>query len=419
MKISEKEKIMLATLGIVGVGFLYYQFAYKPTSLKIEEKKVELSTLETDYSQKNVQILSTQKNEEDIKRLKVSIDDISKKIYPDIWQPRLIKELSDFKAKANIDVNFTYSEVTYAPISEYFMSKEEEAKIANSLETLIDEYNTKMPEEKAIDYDQKADEQAPVKKEEKKEEEKKEESTLNVQQMKVTASFNGSYDNVMKFIKLVEEYKYLVAIPNISIAESGDGKISGTLSMEFYSAPRLNGDYDKYFDWKSESKNGKDNPFLDNYTSIGSIANDGVAKEEESESESLSMTLRPYNSDMPSVVIGRPNDSTKRTQLYNDDNKVIDVTVEFIEKNGEYFIKYKMGNEAYPASGDGIDFIPNGNIKMTVNSEKRIDGNDLVAVKLNVKNTSKKKVEVEINGDDKKNPRINIKTDGNVHYVSK
>lgn len=415
MKISEKEKIMLATLGIVGIGFVYYQFAYTPARTKINEKKTELSKLETDYSQKNVQILSTEKNKQDIERLRLSIDDISKKIYPDIWQPRLIKELSDFRAKANVDINFSYSEVTYAPISEYFTSKEEEAKIANTLETLIDEYNTKMPPDKAIDYDQKKDEVAT----EKKEGEKKEPSTLNVQQMKVTANFNGSYDNVMKFIKLVEDYKYLVAIPNISLSTSGDNKISGTLSMEFYSAPRLNGDYDKYFDWKSESKNGKDNPFLDNYASISSIVNGDKDEHEETEDVSLNMTIRPYNSDMPSVMIGRPNDSTKRTQIYNDENKVVDVTIEFTEKNGEYLVKYKIGNEVYPKSGEGLDFTPSGDIKMSVNSEKRIDGKDMVAVKLNVKNSTKKKVQIEINGDDKTNPRVNVRTDGNVHYVSK
>lgn len=411
MKISEKEKIMLATLGIVGIGFVYYQFAYTPARTKINEKKTELSKLETDYSQKNVQILSTEKNKQDIERLRLSIDDISKKIYPDIWQPRLIKELSDFRAKANVDINFSYSEVTYAPISEYFTSKEEEAKIANTLETLIDEYNAKMPADKSIDYDQKKDEVGA----EKKEGEKKEPSTLNVQQMKVTASFNGSYDNVMKFIKLVEDYKYLVAIPNISLSTSGDNKISGTLSMEFYSAPRLNGDYDKYFDWKSESKNGKDNPFLDNYSSISGI----VTADEEAENESLTMTIRPYNSDMPSVMVGRPDDSTKRTQIYNDENKLSNVTVHFTEKDGKYFVKYKIDDKVYPTSGEGIDFIPNGNIKMVVNSEKRTDGTDLVAVKLNVKNDTKKKVEVEIKGDDKKNPRVNIITNGNVHYVSK
>ncbi|WP_297520646.1 hypothetical protein [uncultured Clostridium sp.] len=411
MKISEKERVMLGFLLIGAIGVGYYYLGYKPHVDRIDSKTLELSTLETEYTKKQSEIAAIKKNEKDIKLLEFSIDDANDKIYPDIWQSKLIKELSDLRVKAGIDVNFNYSEVTYAPISEYFTSKEEEQIMANSLDSLIEEYNTKMPEDKKIEYKK---ENGQDKKEDKKpkEEKKEEESTINVQQMKVSGSFKGKYENVVKFIKLIEDYKYLVAIPDISMAPSGNGEVSGTLSMEFYSAPRLNGEFGDYYDFKAEGTSGKDNPFDDAYTNIDSVEN------EDSEAVSMNVILKPFNSDMPSISVGRPNDPTGRTKLLNDDNEIEEVIIEFYQEGDKYLVKYKMGSEVYPKAG-GIDFVPKGNIKIGVTSEKRSSGEDRVAVKLKVKNTTDKKVEVEINGDDKANPRVKIETDGNVQYTSR
>ena len=428
MKISEREKIILSIVLAIGVGYSYYQFAYTPQAKLIEDKKLELETLETDYNDKKIKIALTPQNEKDIKKLNLSIEEVSKNIYPDLWQPKLIKELSELRTKANININFSYTQPTYAPISKYFTSKEEEKEITNSLDSLIDEYNKKMPKDQAIEY-KKEEETAAKKKDEK----AKEETSINVQQMKVTASFTGRYENVLKFIKLVEDYKYLVAIPDISIAPSGNGEVSGSLSMEFYSAPRIDGDFDKYYDWKAEGTKGKKNPFDDFYTSsISSITtkkadnsdedediDTASYEEEEEEDYSISMTVRPSNSDMAAMTLGKSNGISKKGFLYQDENKVVEATVEFTKVSGTYYVKYKLGDEVYPTTGNGIECNPKGNLKMLVNSAKRKTTDDMVAVKLNVKNNTDKKVEVEIKDDDKQNPRIKMRTEGNVYYISK
>lgn len=410
MKISEKEKILLGFLLIGAVGVGYYYLGYKPQSEKLQANKLQLETLQAEYSKKQSEIAQIEKNTKDIKLLEFSIDDASNKIYPDIVQAKLLKELADLRVKAGIDANFSFSDITYAPISEYFVSKEEEKIMANSLEALIEEYNAKMPEDKKKEY--KKDITGKEDKKEKKKEEKKEDSNINVQQIKIDASFKGKYENIVKFIELVEDYKYLVAIPNVSMAPSGNDEVSGSLTMEFYSAPRLNDDFDGYYDWKAESKSGKDNPFDDAHTTINSIEN------EDSEAVSVNVALRPFNSDMPSITVGRPNDPTGRTKLYNEDNGIEEVTIEFYQEGDEYLVKYKMGSDIYPKAG-GIDFVPKGNIKVAVTSENRVNGEDRVAIKLKVKNTTNKKVEIDITGDDKNNPRVKIETDGNVQYTSR
>ncbi|MGL4454019.1 MAG: hypothetical protein ACRCTZ_22950 [Sarcina sp.] len=412
MKISEKEKVLLGFLLVGAIGVGYYYLGYKPLTQNVEAAQLELDGLNKEYIKKQTDIASIEKNEKDIKLLGFSIDDASNKIYPDIWQPKLIKELSDLRVKAGIDVNFSYSEVTYAPISEYFTSKEEEQVMANTLDSLIEEYNQKMPDDKKKVYKKINGDEPIIKNDEEKKEEKKQESTINVQQMKVNASFKGKYDNVVKFIKLVEEYKYLVAIPDISMAPSGNGEVSGTLSMEFYSAPRINENFDGYYDFKPEGQSGKNNPFDDAHTSIGSIEN------EESEEVSMNVALRPYNSDMPSITVGRPNDPTGRTKLYNDGNALEEVVIEFYQEGDKYLVKYKIGADVYPKAG-GIDFVPKGNIKVAITSEKRVNGEDRVAGRVKIKNTTDKKVEVDITGDDKENPRVKIETDGNIQYTSR
>ena len=412
MKISEKEKVLLGFLLVGAIGVGYYYLGYKPKTEELAALNLEYETLETEYTKIQSEIAMIEKNTKDIKLLEFSIDDANEKIYPDIWQAKLIKELEDIKVKAGIDINFSYSETTYAPISEYFVSKAEEQDMANTLEGLIEEYNTKMPEDKKIEYKKENGQDPKVEPKKPEAGEQKEEAKLNVQQMKVNASFKGKYENVEKFIKLVEDYKFLVAIPDVSIAPSGDEEVSGTLSMEFYSAPRLNGDFDGYYDWKLEGKSGKKNPYKDGYTSIGSIEN------EDAEAVSMNVILKAYNSDLPSITVGRPEDPTGRTKLLNDGNELEEVTIEFYQEGDEYLVKYKMGSAVYPKTG-GIDFVPKGNIKVAVSSEKRASGQDLVAIKLKVKNTTDKKVEVEISGDDKENRRVTVETDGNVHYGDK
>ncbi|MGL4761770.1 MAG: hypothetical protein ACRCWG_09970 [Sarcina sp.] len=409
MKISEKEKIMLGFLLVGAIGVGYYHLGYKPKAAEIKKQQLELDGENAKYTKAQSEIASMEKNQKTVDLLNFSIEDANKKIYPDIWQPKLIKELKELRTKAGIDIKFQYSPVTYAPISEYFTSKEEEQDMTNTLNELLEEYNKEMPADKKVDY-KRVNGEPVVAREEKAKEEKSEGTSINVQQMKVSASFTGEHDNIMKFIKLVEDYKYLVAIPNISLTPSGNGKLSGSLNMEFYSAPRLNGDFDNYYDLKLDSKTGKDNMFEDTHTSIDSIEN------EDSEAVSMEMVIRPFNSDMPSITIGRPNDAAGRTKLRSEENGVEEVTIEFYQEGDQYLVKYKMGSQIYPKSG-GIEFVPKGNVKVSVASEKRVSGQDMVKVKLNVKNTTDKRVEVDVTGDDKENPRVDIKDEGDVYFT--
>ncbi|MGL5821784.1 MAG: hypothetical protein ACRCYE_09165 [Sarcina sp.] len=415
MKISNKEKMMLSILGIAALGVGYYYLGYTPMKEKVDVKRLELQTLEDDYSKKQTAIATMPKNEKDIKLLNFSIEDANKKIYPGIWQPQLIKDIEELKKKSGLKLQLAFTEAVYAPISDYFISKEEEVNLANTLEATIEEYNSKVIDaENKISYKRLnngeiLDAKKPV--DQNKKEEEKSDAGINVQQMKITTSYKGSYKELMKFLELVSNYKYKVAITEITMAPSGTNEMNGSFVMEFYSVPRVTNSDDGYYDWEAVSKSGKDNPFLDSYTSVGNIQN------QENEAVSVNLVLTTSKSDMPAISIARPNDAIGRSKIISDDNKIENAIIEFTQQGSEYFVKYKLGDKVYPDTG-AIDFVPKGNsIGVNIKSEKRFDLNDLVALKLHVKNSTDKQVRIEITGDDTNNPRVKLATDGDVYHT--
>ncbi|MGL4992468.1 MAG: hypothetical protein ACRC57_15175 [Sarcina sp.] len=410
MKIGNKEKLILSTIAIALVGVGYYYIGYKPQSEKINSKKIEFEALLERREQMQQTIEASELNQHDITVLDDNIESKSKKLYPDIWQPKLVKELSDLAKKANLNISFKYEEEKIAPISNYYEVKENTKSEASTLEGIINQYNSKVDNEKKIDYKNNNENSQ---NNEKQKDEEINNSEIIVKQMQVTGKFNGKYSDLIKFVKAIEDHKYLVAVPNITITPSGTDEVSGSLLLEFYSVPKLDGDSKDYYEWKSEGKNGKDNPFADSYKEIESI------EIQEAEEVSLDITLKQYNEDTTSLTIERPEDDNGKTKLSNNSNSISDVTVEFTEEDGEYFVKYKIGTKVYPNTGNGIQFVPKKNINIFVESETRKDDEDNVGIKLNVKNSTNKRVDIEIVGDDKENPRINIATDGNVHYTNK
>ena len=93
MKISNKEKTLLAIVGIVALSVGYYQFVFVPQREKVKEVESKYTALQSDYNNKKLAISSIDKNKEAIVALKSSIDDVSNFIYPEIWQEKITKEI--------------------------------------------------------------------------------------------------------------------------------------------------------------------------------------------------------------------------------------------------------------------------------------------------------------------------------------
>ncbi|MDU7887248.1 MAG: hypothetical protein E7J47_13000, partial [Clostridium perfringens] len=132
------------------------------------------------------------------------------------------------------------------------------------------------------------------------------------------------------------------------------------------------------------------------------------------------MTVRPINSDLPTIVLGKSDDKDKKTYLNNDENSVSNIEMYISGDNGKYYYKYKVEGKSYPTKfeGNGEEFKPNGNdINFEIFSEKRVNKDDKSGANIKIVNSSDKEVNLIINKDDEKSPRVNVTTEGKVKVI--
>ncbi len=415
MKVSKREKFLLGVLVLIIICTAYYKLVYERQYAKLQEIKQEESELNKKYNEMFSNINTITKNKSDIKILKDRIGSKSMLLYPKIYQDRIIIELNKLLNDAGIKGSLTFSEVTVSPIEAYF-SEVADPKEQPSLEQVVEESGKEKTKE---DVKGKLEETKDLGEEQATKKDEGESTGNKVEQMKVSVSFNGTYKNVAKFVKLISEYERILAMPNINITASGNDEVSGTLDLEFYSIPKINPYEDsKYLKWTFDEEYGKENPFLEG--SQSSMA----SRTSEGNNYVLIMALKGVNSDLPSLTLGKENDLTRESYIYNDENKKVDVEIQVNKEGGKYYIKYKTEKFSYPSnySKNGIE-LRNGdeeNINIAIYSSKRIGIDDKVGANIKViNNANDKKVSLTIIDDDKTSPRVQITPEGKVEYVNK
>lgn len=415
MKVSKREKILLGVLVLIIICTAYYKLVYERQYAKLQEVKQEEAELNKKYNEMLSNINTITNNKSQIKILKDSIGSKSMLLYPKIYQDRIIIELNKLLNDSGIKGSLTFSEVTVSPIEAYF-SEVVEAKEQPSLEQVVEESSKEKTKE---DVEEKLEETKDLGEDQATKRDEGESTGNKVEQMKVSVSFNGTFKNVAKFVKLISEYERILAMPNINITASGNDEVSGTLDLEFYSIPKINPYEDsKYLKWTFDEEYGKENPFLE-----GSQSN-VVSRTSEGNKYVLTMALKGVNSDLPSLSLGKENDLTRESYIYNDENKKVDVEIQVNKEGGKYYIKYKTEKSSYPSdySKNGIELrnVDEENINIAIYSSKRIGIDDKVGANIKViNNANDKKVSLTIIDDDKTNPRVQISPEGKVDYVNK
>ncbi len=415
MKVSKREKFLLGVLVLIIICTAYYKLVYERQYAKLQEIKQEESELNKKYNEMLSNINTITKNKSDIKILKDSIGSKSMLLYPKIYQDRIIIELNKLLNDAGIKGSLTFSEVTVSPIEAYF-SEVADPKEQPSLEQVVEESSKEKTKE---DVGEKLEETKELGEDQATKRDEGESTGNKVEQMKVSVSFNGTYKNVAKFVKLISEYERILAMPNINITASGNDEVSGTLDLEFYSIPKINPYEDsKYLKWTFDEEYGKENPFLEG--SQSSMA----SRTSEGNNYVLIMALKGVNSDLPSLTLGKENDLTRESYIYNDENKKVDVEIQVDKEGGKYYIKYKIEKSSYPSdySKNGIELrnVDEENINIAIYSSKRIGIDDKVGANIKViNNANDKKVSLTIIDDDKTSPRVQVTPEGKVEYVNK
>lgn len=403
MKINKREKTLLFVLALGVVGFGYYKVVWDYQYNKLKDLKSKELKVKEEYNHDVKMVNSTEPNKEEINIFNSEIQNLTSGFYSNISQPNIILELNNLMNDANVKGTMSFSEIKTMPVMDKqdgdSSSKSEDDENPNQIQGIVNDYNNITDKKKNEDN-----------------KDKKQEEIYNLSQMTVSLSVNGTYDNVMKFMKSIEENPKHINILNFNLSAQTDGNVSANMNIQFVAIPKIDASKEEFT--TADEKYGKENPFSGaSAVGIGTIENE---LENSKVKNDFLMTVRPINSDLPTIVLGKSDDKDKKTYLNNDENSVSNIEMYISGDNGKYYYKYKVEGKSYPTKfeGNGEEFKPNGNdINFEIFSEKRVNKDDKSGANIKIVNSSDKEVNLIINKDDEKSPRVNVTTDGKVKVI--
>lgn len=403
MKINKREKTLLFVLALGVVGFGYYKVVWDYQYNKLKDLKSKELKVKQEYNDDVKMVNSIEPNKEEINIFNSEIQNLTSGFYSNISQPNIILELNNLMNDTNVKGTMSFSEIKTMPVMDKqegdSSSKSENDENKNQIQGIVNDYNNITDKKKNEDKKNK-----------------KQEEIYNLNQMTVSLSVNGTYDNVMKFMKSIEENPKHINILNFNLSAQTDGNVSANMNIQLVAIPKIDASKEEFT--TADEKYGKENPF-----SGASVAGTGTIENELENSKvknDFLMTVRPINSDLPTIVLGKSGDKDKKTYLNNDENSVSNIEMYISGDNGKYYYKYKVEGKSYPTKfeGNGEEFKPNGNdINFEIFSEKRVNKDDKSGSNIKIVNSSDKEVNLIINKDDEKSPRVNVTTEGKVKVI--
>lgn len=408
---SNKDKKLLYILLIVLCGFFYYQFGYKALSSRITELESDKSKLESKYDQAIEATNKLPKQKSDVKILGVKLQDHLKIFYPQISQEHIILELDELLDESGLKGNLNFSPITVAPVDKVNLENSQSAE--SSLKGTVDRYNSvynngnEEGTNNSVNNTTNQDVNTNA-------------SADTVSQVKINVTFNGTYGQLKSFLKAIDEKEKMIVVNTISVSQQSVDKISGTMALEIYAVPKPNGVDEEYIMWTLNNTYGKESPFSI-LSAAGEHASADQILEDKAGTSDFAISVKSNSSDLPSVMIGRSDDKSRLSYVYEDNNSEISAEMIISQVGDNYYYKYKTSNGCYPIhySGSGELFSPNSQdyILLDILSEARTDDNDKTGLKLNLVNNTDKMIKVQIKGDDSSNPRVKVAGEGSLINV--
>lgn len=416
MKISKREKFLVGILLALIITFVYYQFIYTKQVKILGEKRNEKAQVEEKYNTVMRDIKSIDAKESEVKTLKASINEKTKRLYPIIMQEKIIIELDKLLNDNGLAGNIAFTPIEVAAVEK--LKSEEISNVESSLKKYVDEYEGNEVSSKENSTESVQGEETTQATEGKNSSDSEETTS---EQLKVAINFNGSYTNLKSFIAALESYSRKIAITNISITAKSQDELTGVMNLEFYAVPKLSGEDEEYLKWTLNNVYGKDILFSSGAAS-GAYASTIEEQSNEEKAKDFVMMIKPSSSELPTVTIGKAKDDLRESYITADNEKIEDVEITFDHVDGKTYFKYKTSNSYYPKenTSKGKEFTPkSSDIIVEILSEKRSETSDVSGVKLSVINNTSKKIEVIVKNDDTTNPRVFVTSKGNTVNITK
>lgn len=417
MNISKREKYLIGILIAILICFVYYQFIYKNQVEKLTFKRAEKNQVEQRYKEVMDNISDLYSKEEDLKILKSTILDKSKKLYPVIMQEKIIIELDKLLSDSGLKGNIAFSPVEVSSVEK--MVSPEIKKAESSLKEIIDEYSGDITKSESKDVEANNDTNG--EEGQASQEVPKDTNESTSEQLKVAINFLGSYESLKKFISSVQNYERKIVITNISISSKSQEELTGVMNLEFHAVPKLSDEDMEYLLWTLNNVYGKEILFSSGAAS-GAYASTIEEQNNKEDINDFVMMLRSSLSELPTVTIGRAKDEARESYIYSDNDKIEEVEISFDEASGKTYYKYKTADSYYPkdSSSEGKEFTSKSDdIVLEIVSEKRGENPDNSGIKLKVVNNTSKNVEIIIKDDDTSDPRVTVTSEGNTINVTR
>lgn len=390
MKVSNKEKNILIILVTILVVVMYYQIPYRKEISKLKGVKENKLKVEERLTSYKGDIDNIEETEKDIKILNSKIQDRTMRLYPYIKDEKILLQLDELIKKSKLEVKLSFQQE----------GKEEKGEgkgtSYDSMLKLVEEYKklNKEDKDKKIKFDKNT--------------------------LKVTLSFNGTYDNLETFLNDICNGGKTIFVDDIKI-NSGQGKINGTMNLNFLAIPKITREDEEYDKWPFNNSYGKANPFDmqsgNSGISKGTIESNSLVPRDNYD---FVMAVRPLSSDLPTLSLGKAQDNSRKTYIYCDSNEEETVDINIEKKEDKYFYKYKSKNGSYPRDYDSaMEFQPMGSeIVLKIFSTKKTDDKDGSSVNLRISNNTDKTVRIIIEGEENTS-RIKVNSQGSNVEITK
>ncbi|MGB7606080.1 MAG: hypothetical protein WBL93_11465 [Lutisporaceae bacterium] len=239
----------------------------------------------------------------------------------------------------------------------------------------------------------------------------------SIESMTASLIFEGTYGQFYSFISKIELENRSIVLNNLKIASTGVNTVSGDILITIYAITKPFEQDEDYLDWSITGEYGKYNPFgfvqsLKPVTTAPTRL-PGISGMDtlDMENRDFFISLRPITSDLPSITIGKFDDTDRDTYIYADNIGYENIELQILQDGEKFYYGYKTQNYSYP-SGYGKDFIeftPVGDeLKVVVISTARNKDKDLSGAKLSVLNKTQRPLKIYVRNDDTSLPRLEL-----------
>lgn len=395
---SERDKKLLVYLGALLILAAAYFLVGKPYLDKLDALSTEKTQLEQTLSQKQSAYAKQGEYEQGIADANTKLNEIMHKFPEDINDEKSIM----FVSHAESDVPIWFSQVKFAEEVKMMINGEETTveSEAEAEEIIADANSEATNDDGSSDANSKINE-------------------MFWRRTDLGLTFQVKYDGFKDYLAYIRDYKDRLVIKEIDVTyDELSGLVSGNMVLSQYAIlgeDRVLPDVETGVDslgteniFTHENHGGS---ILDLLAGMASdfvdILMGGITSEaaQDELGTDYFIKLNASTDNTNGKTIGRGDDVAGSTHIASDKNSKEDIRFEVSGEDGEYAVKYSIGENGYL---DGIKKDSDGKIYLRIISTERFSNDDNVEAAIRITNNADIPVYVNIEGDDSSNPRVSI-----------